>query len=89
MFPHSIAEGPFSLRLGEEGCCALSIGVDLAADGSIAKAMITPSRIRVSRRASYIEVAGVLEDETLLRQQQDLHELHKVSISELGVAIWT
>jgi exoribonuclease II len=34
MFPRVLAEGPFSLREGEE-CCALSVGATLRPDGSI------------------------------------------------------
>jgi len=60
MFPSEIATGPMSLNQGQE-CCALSFGVVLAPDGSVADYTIAPTRIKPTYRLTYEDVNEMLE----------------------------
>lgn len=60
MFPPEIATGPMSLNQGQE-CCALSFGVILAPDGSVADYRIVPSLVKPTYRLTYEDVDEMLE----------------------------
>jgi len=59
MFPSILAEGCFSLRMGEDAC-AMSVSAVLEADGSLSDCQIVPSTINASYRLSYTEVDELL-----------------------------
>lgn len=59
MFPLALAAGAMSLRQGE-CCCAMSVGVILWPDGSIAETQVTPTWITPTYRLSYEDVTDVL-----------------------------
>lgn len=52
MFPKALAAGPMSLRQGVESC-ALTVVVDVAADGSVVSSRMLPSTVRVTYRLTY------------------------------------
>jgi len=60
MFPTELATGPMSLVAGQT-CYALSFGVTLNADGSIADYQICPSLIKPTYRLTYDDVDMMLE----------------------------
>ncbi len=59
MFPAELATGPMSLVQGEV-CCALSFGVILAEDGSIADYEIRASHVKPTYRLTYDDVDEML-----------------------------
>ncbi len=60
MFPPELATGPMSLVAGQT-CCALSFGVILNPDSSIAEYHICPSLIKPTYRLTYEDVDMMLE----------------------------
>ncbi|AFY59793.1 ribonuclease catalytic domain-containing protein [Synechococcus sp. PCC 6312] len=60
MFPPELATGPMSLVAGKT-CCALSFGIILQPDGSIADYQICPSLIKPTYRLTYEDVDMMLE----------------------------
>lgn len=60
MFPTELATGPMSLVAGQT-CYALSFGIMLNADGSIADYQICPSLIKPTYRLTYDDVDMMLE----------------------------
>lgn len=61
MFPHALAEGPFSLRADGQPGPAMSLGIRLAADGGIADYTVTPSLVTPARRLTYHQVDAALQ----------------------------
>lgn len=61
MFPHALAEGPFSLRANGEPSPAMSLGITLSADGGIADYTVTPSLVAPAQRLTYHEVDALLQ----------------------------
>lgn len=80
MFPACLAAGPFSLRMGAP-CCALSIGMVLNPDGSLAETTITPSTIKVTQRTTFVDTERLLGDEAELSRLPNLKALYQVSCS--------
>jgi exoribonuclease-2 len=60
MFPRDLTTGPMSLVQGEVRC-ALSFGIRLNEDGSIAETLIQPSLIKVTYRLTYEDADEMLE----------------------------
>eukprot|EP00899_Mesostigma_viride_P011509 jgi/Mesvir1/20359/Mv19942-RA.3 len=59
MFPPTLAAGPMSLTAGQR-CCAVSVGVVLADDGSVAESTVVPSYVTPTYRLSYDDVDELL-----------------------------
>jgi exoribonuclease II len=60
MFPFELAAGPMSLVQGQT-CCALSFGVILAEDGSVAEFSIQPSVVKPTYRLTYEDADEMIE----------------------------
>ena len=60
MFPFELAAGPMSLVQGQL-CCALSFGVVLADDGSVAEFSIQPSVVKPTYRLTYEDADEMIE----------------------------
>lgn len=80
MFPASLAEGPFSLRLNTESH-ALSFGMVINADGSLDPDAleVMPSLIRPSRQLTYDAVDEMLIECTD-EEEPDMFALHRVAL---------
>lgn len=75
MFPASLATGPFSLRAGEDSM-AVSIGVVLAPNGSLASdVIVSAALVCPSQRMTYIDADKALAAGT----DSDLNALAEVS----------
>lgn len=72
MLPHTLSNGICSLNAGEDRL-ALSCLMTVDGAGNVVDYKITESVIKVDRRMSYTEVAGILEDkdETLIAKHED------------------
>ncbi len=79
MFPHSLAEGPFSLRAGVGPGAAMSIGVVLAADGAVESYAVTPSLVAPAQRLTYHEAdARLAAGDAAAAAHPELHALAEV-----------
>ena len=73
MFPEILANGPMSLRSGVR-CAAWSLGIQLAADGSLLETETHRSWVRPIYRLSYADADELLE--LAPPQERDLLTLH-------------
>ncbi|MBD2553174.1 VacB/RNase II family 3'-5' exoribonuclease [Limnothrix sp. FACHB-708] len=60
MFPHELATGPMSLVQGRQ-CCALSFGIVLNENGSVADYQIRASHVKPTYRLTYDDVDEMLD----------------------------
>lgn len=79
MFPLSLAEGPFSLREGQQSC-ALTISAEVDAQGSIVPgtAQVYPSTIIPTQRLTY-DYADEMLAECSEHEEPALHALSKIA----------
>ena len=75
MFPPELANGPFSLRMGQRNA-AWSIKVALAEDGAVAEYEIMRSWVRPAYRLSYADADELIE--LAPPQEADLLDLHQL-----------
>ncbi len=73
MFPEVLSTGPLSLRMGER-CPALSLWVDLADDGAVARHGLESSWVRPAYRLSYVDADELIE--LAPPQERYLGEIH-------------
>lgn len=68
MFPRILSDGPFSLRAGQK-CCAFSIGVVVAEDGSIESYDMVPSFISPKYRLTYDDADELLSERSAMEPE--------------------
>lgn len=68
MFPRVLSDGPFSLRAGQK-CCAFSIGVVVAEDGSIESYDMIPSLITPKYRLTYDDADELLSENSAMEPE--------------------
>lgn len=76
MFPRDLADGLFSLHLGQP-TAALSVHMVLNSDGSLDECGIVASTVSPTRKLTYHEVDELL-DATMPEQEPMLWALHQV-----------